>query len=378
MPFSRVRTSWSRGDSSSSGIRRCASHADTSEHDVDPFTKRSWPSSHAKRIDYRRGAPGDPKWIWELNRCQDLPVLAAAWLVSGSSRYGEAARERLLAWIESHPPGRGIAWSNGFEAGIRAISLAATIDAFRGSGVLSADEQAATLRALWQHARWIERDPSTGSSANNHRIGELAGLVVIGSLAPELVEGQRWLELGADELAREAQRQIRLDGTNIEQAFAYDVFVVDLLLVATAALDCAGRPVPAPSSMRSSVQETRSGRSSVVTSPCRPTAITTTAARSSSTAAAFGMHEERPVPSRRGSVTRAARSRPTASMPRLAGCSAAKARRRSRKSSRLSSPKVSSFPTEGSPSCGHVADAQCWTTVPTAVSALPPTRMRMR
>ena len=149
--------------------------ADTRLDDLDPFTKRRWPSTHAKRIDYRRDAPGDPKWIWELNRCQDLPVLAAAWLVSGSSRYGEVARERLLAWIGSHPPGRGIAWSNGFEAGIRAISLATTIDAFRGSGVLSADEQEAALRALWQHARWIERDPSTGSSANNHRIGELAG-----------------------------------------------------------------------------------------------------------------------------------------------------------------------------------------------------------
>jgi uncharacterized heparinase superfamily protein len=218
---------------------------DQREHDVDPFTKRRWPTSHAKRIDYRRGAPGDPKWIWELNRCQDLTVLAAAGLVSGSGRYGAAARERLLSWIESHPPGRGIAWSSGFEAGIRAISLAATIDAFRGSGVLSADEQAETLRALWQHGRWIERDPSTGSSANNHRIGELAGLVVIGSLAPELADAQRWLELGADELGREAERQVRPDGTNIEQAFAYHVFVVDLLLVATAALDCAGRRVPA-------------------------------------------------------------------------------------------------------------------------------------
>jgi hypothetical protein len=218
--------------------------ADTLERDVDPFTRRSWPSSHGKRIDYRRDAPGDPKWIWELNRCQDLPVLAAAWLVSGSSRYAEAARERMRSWIESHPPGRGIAWSNGFEAGIRGISLAATMDAFRGSGLLSAAEEAATLRALWQHARWIERDPSTGSSANNHRIGELAGLVVLGSLAPELVDGERWLELGAQELGRAAERQIRPDGTNVEQAFAYHVFVIDLLLVATAALDCAERPVP--------------------------------------------------------------------------------------------------------------------------------------
>jgi uncharacterized heparinase superfamily protein len=217
---------------------------DTRQHDLDPLTGRQWPPHHAKRIDYRRRAPGDPKWIWELNRCQDLPVLAAAWLLSGRTRYGEAAAKRLLSWIDSHPPGRGIAWSSGFEAGIRAISLATTIDALRGSDLLSPAQQATALRALWQHARWIERDPSTGSSANNHRIGEVVGLVVIGSLLPELKDAQRWVETGVGALSREAERQIRSDGTSVEQSFSYHVFVVDLLLVATAALDCAGEPVP--------------------------------------------------------------------------------------------------------------------------------------
>jgi len=217
---------------------------DARDRDRDPFSGRLWPRRHSKLIDYRRQAVGDPKWIWELNRCQDLPVLAAAWLLSGRSSYGEAASTRLLSWIRFHPPGRGIAWSSGFEAGIRAIALAVTIDALRGSDLLSADEEKTALRALWQHARWIERDPSTGSSANNHRIGELAGLVVIGSLAPELEDARRWVAAGGEMLGREAELQIRADGTSAEQAFSYHVFVLDLLLVATAALDCAGHPVP--------------------------------------------------------------------------------------------------------------------------------------
>jgi hypothetical protein len=210
----------------------------------DPFTGRRWPPRHGKRIDYRHQATGDPKWIWELNRCQDLPVLAAAWLLTGRDRYGEAASKRLLAWIESHPPGRGIAWSNGFEAGIRGISLATTVDALRGADFLSSTEQVSALRALWQHARWIDRDPSTGSSANNHRIGELVGLVVMGALAPDLDGAERWVEQGLAELAREVDLQIRPDGTSVEQAFSYHVFVVDLLLVATAVLDCCSHPVP--------------------------------------------------------------------------------------------------------------------------------------
>lgn len=212
--------------------------------DTDPFTGRRWPDRHAKRIDYRRSGIGDPKWIWELHRCQDLSVLAAAWLATGDERFGRAAGERLIAWIGAHPPGRGMAWSNGFEAGIRGISFALTVDALRASRFLAGDALERALRSLWQHGRWIERDPSTGSSANNHRIGELVGLLTIACLAPELQDSDRWLASTLDALAQEAAIQIRRDGTNVEQAFSYHLFVLDLFLVATSVLDAVEQNVP--------------------------------------------------------------------------------------------------------------------------------------
>ena len=135
-----------------------------------------------------------PKWIWELNRCQDLPLLVAAMLVSGDQRYAEVAASRLESWIETHPPGRGIAWSNGFEAGMRAISLAVAFDGLRGSEHLSRERAEQIACALWQAVRWIERDPSTGSSANNHRLGELVGVLAVSALVPELEGSERRLE----------------------------------------------------------------------------------------------------------------------------------------------------------------------------------------
>jgi Heparinase II/III N-terminus len=182
--------------------------------DNDPFTGRRWPNLHAKRIDYRRDDVGDPKWIWELNRCQSLPLLVAAWLVSGDRQYAQAASDRLESWVDAHPPGRGIAWSSGFEAGIRAISLATAVDALRGSEFLDADPLAKALVSLWQHARWIERDPSIGSSANNHRIGELVGLLVIGAMAPELRPASQWLDEALESLDQQVERQILADGTS--------------------------------------------------------------------------------------------------------------------------------------------------------------------
>jgi hypothetical protein len=200
----------------------------------DPFGGGAWPDRHGKLLDYRRADHGDPKWIWELNRCQELPVLCLAWRLTGAVRFAEAARDRMLAWIESSPPGRGIAWSNGFEAALRGISFALTFDALRGSGLIDDVGRERVLRALWQHCRWIVRDHSFGSSANNHLIGEAAGLAVIGLLAPELRESRSWVDRGVGWLNVEAERQILPDGGDAEQAFAYHLFVCDLLLLASA------------------------------------------------------------------------------------------------------------------------------------------------
>ena len=96
---------------------------------------------------------------------------------------------------------------------------------------MSPDQTEATLLSLWQHGRWITRDPSTHSSANNHRIGELVGLAALALLAPELRSAERWERLAIEGLEVEAGKQILPDGVGAEQSFAYQLFVVDLLQV---------------------------------------------------------------------------------------------------------------------------------------------------
>jgi hypothetical protein len=218
--------------------------AEPVDFDFDPMSRKSWPRRHGKRIDYRLAEFGDPKWIWELNRLQELPLLAAASLLTDDGRYAGRGLELARRWISVSEPGRGIAWSNGFEAGLRAISLAVFLDALRGSALLdrSAAEQIAV--SLWQHARWIDRDPSTHSSANNHLIGELVGLVTIGFLVPELRGAEGLLARSLAGLGREAERQIAPDGTSVEQAFRYHLFVLDQLLAVVALLDAGGRTCP--------------------------------------------------------------------------------------------------------------------------------------
>lgn len=212
--------------------------------DHDPLSGRPWPARHGRLLDYRGATPGDPKLTWELNRCQELPLLALAWHAGAGEEHGEAAAERLLTWVDTHPPGRGIAWANTFEPGLRALSLAVAFDALRGHPRLAGAGGARVARSLWQHARWISGGLSAHSSANNHLIGELLGLLAVGALVPELREAAAWLRDARTALAREAQLQILADGAGVEQAFAYSLLTTELLLVAVAVLESAGEPAP--------------------------------------------------------------------------------------------------------------------------------------
>ncbi len=213
------------------------------EWDLDPLSGYRWPAVAAARLDHRT-APADPKWIWELNRLQHLPWLAQAWLLTGDEGYADAALEQLDGWIAANPVGIGIAWRGGFEAGVRAISIALALQGLSDAPGLDPPRFRRAVRALAAMARIAWRDRSRHSSANNHLVGELAGALCVAALLPELAEAPAWDGGAARALSAEGARQVLGDGAGAEQAFAYQVFTGDLLLLAAALRRGAGRPVP--------------------------------------------------------------------------------------------------------------------------------------
>lgn len=210
---------------------------------LDPLSGTRWPAVPASRLDHR-SAPGDAKWIWELNRLQHLPWLAQAWLFTGEERYAATAFDHLDTWTAQNPPGTGIAWRGAFEAGVRLVSVAVALQGLRDSPLLTEQRYRAGVRLVAESMRrcWVDR--SRFSSANNHLVGELAGLAVGALLHPELVRSARDLRRALDGLVQEAGLQVLPDGAGAEQAFAYQVFTGDLLLVVAALLRLDRRPVP--------------------------------------------------------------------------------------------------------------------------------------
>ena len=89
---------------------------------------------------------------------------------------------------------------------------------------------------------WRER--SRFSSANNHLVGELAGLATVAMLFPELAPSARWEERALRALDLEASRQILTDGAGAEQAVGYQVFTAELMPVVAALVMSRGDTPP--------------------------------------------------------------------------------------------------------------------------------------
>lgn len=217
-------------------------------HDIDLGPQPAWnrdpksgieaPPAFGKLLDYRNPQlVGDIKYLWELNRHQHLVTLAQAWAISGDAKYAQTIFRHLQSWIDSCPHGRGPNWSSALEAGLRLISWAVTWQLLGGTQApIFQEAWAASLQQRWldaihRHAGFIESFFSLHSSANNHLIGEAAGLFVAAVTWPCWPQSARWRDQAKSILEREARLQNAPDGVNLEQATAYQQFEIDLLLL---------------------------------------------------------------------------------------------------------------------------------------------------
>jgi len=216
----------------------------------DPSSGRSAPLEYGKSIDYRNASRiGDIKLIWELNRHQHLVPLAVAWAIDQDERYRETLVRQLESWVSSNPFGHGVNWCSSLEVALRGISwaimhglLALGGDARGLFGLTS--NPAALKESLYDHAWFIRHNLSRYSSANNHLIGELVGLWALCTLFDFGERGDAWRTFARRMLEREVRLQTHADGVNREQAFHYQLEILEYLLFTTAVARATGEEPP--------------------------------------------------------------------------------------------------------------------------------------
>lgn len=211
---------------------------------LDPVSGQAWPAEGLGHDIPHKGddGPGDVKLVWELGRLQHLVLLAlgAVALDDGAAR--DAVLADLSSWIAENPPVQGLAWCSGIELSTRVVSLLLLV------GLLGADSFPHALaralnRSFYAHGLLLARYPSLHSSANNHRLAEGVGLLLLGLLAPRLPGAHDWESEGRAALEGLVTALILGDGVGSEQAVPYLAYTLEWYAVARQVARAAGRPL---------------------------------------------------------------------------------------------------------------------------------------
>lgn len=197
----------------------------------DPFTGNVWPNTFYADINIRDNETiGGVKWVWELNRHHHLVTLGKGYYLTGDKKYAREVCSQFESWIEVNPPLMGVNWTSPLELAVRLLNWSWALGFIQDSEALTGELKQRIQRSICQQAQHIQRHLSAYSSANNHLIGEAAGLAVIGLTFPDLPDADKWRDTGLGILEREIGRQIHPDGVPAEQAVHYLAFILDLNL----------------------------------------------------------------------------------------------------------------------------------------------------
>jgi hypothetical protein len=188
----------------------------------------------------------DIKLIWELSRWYQLVRLAMAAYVLDDERAAHKCITWLEDWVKHNPPYRGWNWTSALEAGLRLVQFT-WIDALLSPKAESwgFDAELETLRyeILPAHVWFTWRHKSFGSSANNHLIGELVGVILATVRWPQLAQWGAPLDELQKRWEHEVLAQFAEDGGTREQALSYQLFSFEFCFYARGALLAAGKTI---------------------------------------------------------------------------------------------------------------------------------------
>jgi hypothetical protein len=205
----------------------------------DPATGTIAPLGFGILLNYRDASlVGNVKYLWEPNRHLELVTLAQAWRLSGEARFAQACRTLVDSWITQCPYMLGPNWTSSLELALRLINWSCAWHLLGGDeAVVFGDRDGEAFKARWlsavrQTCHFIAGHLSLYSSANNHLLGELLGLLIGATTWPCWPESKRWRRRAQQGFEHQALLQNTVDGVNREQAIWYQHEVADMMLLA--------------------------------------------------------------------------------------------------------------------------------------------------
>jgi uncharacterized heparinase superfamily protein len=195
----------------------------------DPLSGYEWPLDYHGDVNLFRGDGSDARVLWELNRLSHLIFLGQAYAMSANEQFAAEFLRQVRSWRAQNPVGRGANWTCAMEIALRAMNLLAAFSLFLPS--IDKDALAELLMMFDQHGAHIRRNLEYSHIAtSNHYMCDVAGLLWLGVVLPELQDAAEWREFGLRELLNEADKQLLPDGADSESSTGYHRLKLDLLL----------------------------------------------------------------------------------------------------------------------------------------------------
>jgi hypothetical protein len=202
---------------------------------LDFKTGRRWPLVHRSQVPIAFADGSDIKVPWELSRCQHLPLLAAAWRLTGDRGYRDEIGRQLESWIDANPAEFGPNWVIAMEPAIRATNWLATL-ALLAPAPASEPWSRKALASLLQHGRFVRGHLERGPVRGNHYLANVVGLLMVSALFAGR-EGAGWLRWSVDALEAELRHQVLPDGVDHEMSIPYHRLVTEMFVCGTQAAD---------------------------------------------------------------------------------------------------------------------------------------------
>ncbi len=194
-------------------------------------TGRTWPLVHCSRVTIAYPGGSDIKVPWELSRFQHLPLLAAAFRMTGQQRYLDEIGAQLLDWIETNPVEFGVNWACTMDVAIRAANwIAALVIVAGGDHAAAMPWRDRVLASLLLHGRFIRSHLEWALTRGNHYVSDIVGLLPVAALFFGSAEGREWAEWASREVLAELSHQVREDGCDHEASIPYHRLVTELFV----------------------------------------------------------------------------------------------------------------------------------------------------
>jgi hypothetical protein len=204
-----------------------------------PHTGHTYPDVPWFRIQHVNAASGDIKDSWEPARFGWAYDLIRGYAATRDERFAEAFWTRFEDFIKSNPPFRGVQWSDGQEAAIRAVAWLWAESAFGATA--SRQRREMLCSALYATGERIADAINYAlSQRNNHGLWECAGLAAIGARflgAPQTLD---WVRTSFKRFDRCVRDQFQPDGWYAQHSLTYTRVALQSAVVMSWAANAVG------------------------------------------------------------------------------------------------------------------------------------------